>query len=90
MLLIVVKIVGKTRPYENNIRQKSQLPIPFRLPAPAPATLQNPTLTTLIKPQVHLENSPGRPSHFVQFITQSIPLINQVNIHQSQPNSHRL
>jgi predicted DNA-binding transcriptional regulator AlpA len=34
MLLIVVKIVGKTRPYEYNIRKKSQLPMPIRLNLP--------------------------------------------------------
>jgi len=34
MLLIFVKIVGKTRPYENNIRKKSKLPMPIRLNLP--------------------------------------------------------
>jgi hypothetical protein len=34
MLLIVVKIVGKTRPYENNIRKESQLPMPICLNLP--------------------------------------------------------
>jgi len=90
ILLIVVNIVGKTRPYENNIRQISQLPIPICLAAPAPATLHNLTLTTLIKPPLHLKNSPRRPIAFVQFITQIIPPINQINTHQSQPNSPRL
>jgi hypothetical protein len=35
MFLIVVKVVCKTRPYENNILKKSKLPMPIRLNFPA-------------------------------------------------------